>query len=413
MDILVILPHSKPSGFIGGALVRTLEIIKRAKAHDINYIILENKPSFKKAFNLKCKSYEIDVYDANSIFAYTKMLIEFTRKGLEICKNENIDLIYSPLETPFSIFPAYCISKITKIPWTTMLHSVPGYWYVTGDMKNYTTRFIDIYKHLKVHPQFFRENTFLASISRWLIYKLLRDTTSLTVSRSTSKIISRVDKDIKTLTVVPGNGIDLDAISAVKSQNKLFDAMFFSVMIPEKGIFDVIDIWSQVVKKMGSKKLVMIGKGYKGTIGSLKMKIKERGLEKDVVFPYNPFDGVPKREEVWSLMKQSRILIYPSKVDSWSLIVGEALACGLPVIAYDIPPNRYAYGDCESVFMFPMKNLSGMTSKTIELIQNKSLLMKCVRKSKLYARRQSWEKVVLAEKKVYESLIKGGNHHKN
>lgn len=45
------------------------------------------------------------------------------------------------------------------------------------------------------------------------------------------------------------------------------------------------------------------------------------------------------------MIKRCKIFIFPSYVESFGQAVCEALACGLPVIAYNIPALREHYGD--------------------------------------------------------------------
>jgi glycosyltransferase involved in cell wall biosynthesis len=64
-------------------------------------------------------------------------------------------------------------------------------------------------------------------------------------------------------------------------------------------------------------------------------------------------DGIAKFE----VMKSSKLLLFPSHRESWGLVVCEAMACGTPVVAYDLAVYRepfagairtVAHGDVES-----------------------------------------------------------------
>lgn len=406
MNILLFLPHPEPKGHIGGALFRTIEILRKAKKYGMNYIVIENKPSFKGFYGLDYEGHEIDVHiNYKSKYSFCKLVGGFIKAGIKIVTSNDIDIIVSPLESPFSVFSAYVTSKITAKPWTAVLQSVPGYWYITNKSKKYSPSFIDIYRHLNVH-KYFGDYVFFGALTRWLIYKLLRDTTSLTVSKSVVENINVVDEKIKIIDIFPGNGIDFERIFAVPTPcEKNYDAIFAGAIIPEKGIFDIIKAWSYVVKANPSSKLCIVGKGDKNAIKKLHIIIRKMKLENNVIFPYNLEMGADTLEDVWSLMKKSKILIYPSIIDAWPLVVGEALACSLPVIAYDVPPIKYSYGKCSAVFCVESGNVELFAMKILNLLSNKNLLKECSRQAINYARQCTWDNVIKSEKKAYRYII--------
>ncbi len=50
-------------------------------------------------------------------------------------------------------------------------------------------------------------------------------------------------------------------------------------------------------------------------------------------------------ERKFALMKGARALLAPSSFEGFGMVPGEALICGTPVVAYDLPVLREAYGD--------------------------------------------------------------------
>lgn len=45
-------------------------------------------------------------------------------------------------------------------------------------------------------------------------------------------------------------------------------------------------------------------------------------------------------QDVYRLMKESALLVHPSKVEGFGIVVAEAAACGTPALVADIPPSR-------------------------------------------------------------------------
>lgn len=54
---------------------------------------------------------------------------------------------------------------------------------------------------------------------------------------------------------------------------------------------------------------------------------------------------VPQTKDIKTILKDTKILIIPSRYESWGQIAIEAAACGIPVIASDTPGLRASLGD--------------------------------------------------------------------
>jgi glycosyltransferase involved in cell wall biosynthesis len=79
----------------------------------------------------------------------------------------------------------------------------------------------------------------------------------------------------------------------------------------------------------------------------------------------------PDYIEVIKLFKMSRINIFLSYIEGWGLVPIEGLACGIPVIAYDLEVYNENIRNCEAAFIVPRGDFSE-TSKTILWLLSKS-----------------------------------------
>jgi glycosyltransferase involved in cell wall biosynthesis len=92
-------------------------------------------------------------------------------------------------------------------------------------------------------------------------------------------------------------------------------------------------------------------------------------------------------------------------VDSFSLVTLESLACGTPVVAYDIPAIRHNFSKCDAVFRCPMGDKACMADTIIHVLTNmerKTLSITAKKFASLY----DWTNVVKAEKEAYFKVIK-------
>lgn len=102
---------------------------------------------------------------------------------------------------------------------------------------------------------------------------------------------------------------------------------------PEKGIFDVVDVYNALLHTKPELKLVFAG------TGPSEAKLKEMA-------PNAIFTGWVDKSMLPRLYSSANLLLLPSRFDTFSCVVLEAISCGLPVLAYnakgpkDIIENR-------------------------------------------------------------------------
>jgi glycosyltransferase involved in cell wall biosynthesis len=120
-------------------------------------------------------------------------------------------------------------------------------------------------------------------------------------------------------------------------ENKLYDAVFQGRFHPQKGVTELIEIWKLVVHKKHDAKLILIGDG------PLRKKVEELintyGLKNNVELKGYLFDG----DEKYHIFSQSKIVVHPSFYDSGGMAAGEAMAFGLPCVAFNLKAYESYY----------------------------------------------------------------------
>jgi glycosyltransferase involved in cell wall biosynthesis len=126
------------------------------------------------------------------------------------------------------------------------------------------------------------------------------------------------------------NGVDHDFINSIQQTEKKYKACFCGRLVKRKGVYDLLGIWEIVLRHFADGVLVIIGQGQE--YDGLKRAISINGLENKVVLT----GYVPDDEKI-TLMKASEIFIFPSYEEAWGIALYEAMACGVPVVCYDLP----------------------------------------------------------------------------
>jgi len=197
--------------------------------------------------------------------------------------------------------------------------------------------------------------------------------------------------------VLTANGVILDEIFKTKvSGEKLFDGVFLGRLDYSKGILSLIDMWKDLCDTMGNNlKLAVIGKGTDSIEAHLIKRIRDKGLQENVhLLGY--LSGTGK----YKVLKSSRFFVFPSIDESWGIALMEALACGLPVIAYDLDTYKNIYPD-ELIERVPVGD-AGKFLSSIKKIASSENTAENSRKRIDFAKEFNWTDVI---EKEYSSIM--------
>jgi glycosyltransferase involved in cell wall biosynthesis len=120
--------------------------------------------------------------------------------------------------------------------------------------------------------------------------------------------------------------IDLKRIIGVNPASFLTDITFVGRLFSYKNIYIILNALIELRDKGMNLRCLIIGEGPQEN--ALRDKVKRNNLEEWVVFKY----FAKEVNEVYSYLKSSKILAFPSRREGFGVICIEAQACGLPVI---------------------------------------------------------------------------------
>ncbi|MGQ9641965.1 MAG: glycosyltransferase family 4 protein [Candidatus Bathycorpusculaceae bacterium] len=316
----------------------------------------------------------------------------------QIIGKEKVDLVYVPHEIDWWILTASHASK-GFIPWTALFHSMPLFVCILKVKKEGTISTLLDAPSLKYKP--FRTARGLYRYFRLQkLVKVLKDTLSLSVSKSISWNLKTFYPWLNVEALNPGVGIDLDYISSIQHSTRTFDAIYFtSELIPQKGFLELPKIWKNVVQQTPNARLLVVGKSYKEYLEQFLSLIEKLDLKKNIflseLLPHN---------ELISLVKSSKLTVYPSTFDAFPMIVLESLASGVPVVAYDISAIKLNYVT-KSVVKCPVNDVKCLASNVVTLLSDDKLRRKLSQEAIAYAAGFSWENVARKEAEGYRKVL--------
>jgi len=177
-------------------------------------------------------------------------------------------------------------------------------------------------------------------------------------------------KGIKVKVVRPGNAVEEEISRKYVNeeerhgllQKKEDIAVYWARLHSSKGLFDILP----VARKLAAEgyRLVIIGRFDNIDEKRIFFKICEEQKLKNIEYL-----GWLPRKDLFDIVSRSKVLIYPSHSDSFSLVVLEALFLGCSVVAYDIPAIRSVYNGLKPVRIVREYDCKAMAEEAIRILK--------------------------------------------
>ncbi len=293
------LPH-----FRGGGQIRLYEIGKRLvqQGHKLDVVTMKH-PDIPENEKLE----GIHVWHIGPVIKSPpqRTLADFTKFFFAVrkwLKSHNYDVVCAE---GFSIIPACLFSKV---PVVATVHDVS-----TGGKDQWISM------------------GFASALAEKLTLKLPKKI--ITVSNAMRKaIIEREVPPKKVVTVY--NAVDAQALDAVPAQNIGKNSIIFiGRFVPHKHVDDLIAAFARVLRKRPDAKLLLVGNGPEEQ--KLRQLVNEFNIKGKV-----EFHTKAETEKAVGMLKSAAVLVLPSTREGFGIVLAEAGAVSVPVIAYDIPAVR-------------------------------------------------------------------------
>ena len=193
-------------------------------------------------------------------------------------------------------------------------------------------------------------------------------------------------------------GVDLDEIDSVTSGSKNFhQIVFLGSLIKHKNILDAIEAAKLARKEIKDLKLVIISSGgeYEGLVESM--------CKQDNLFEYYKS---PDRKQIYKILKESSLLIHPSENETFGLAEAEAITCGTPFIAYDVPAMREVLQRFKGGELVKYKDCGALSQKICELLSDGDKVNRLARLGREAIENQfTWEKTARRAEEFFKTFL--------
>ena len=349
------------------------------------------KHIIKNQNNIKIIKLEICCYDILGHFA-EKLIGEKQKINLSLLKRKpGIDLFY-----PFKLASLIKQKKIDVIH----AHNATAWFYVTW--ASILTGVPIVYtEHDRSFPTPLRLKYFHYFFGKYA-------TAVIAVSKAVKKNLEKYEH-IKNVKVIY-NGIDPDLFKPASIEEKVLKKKQLGLnkndfVLGNVGRMDylknqriLIEILPALKKISPQIKLILVGGGEEE--GNLKKLAIKKDVKNDVTF-------LGQRSDVNQILKAFDIFIFPSLTEGLPLVIIEAMATGLPVVASYVGgiPELIIHG--KNGFLVSPTSKKGIKNTIIKLLQNQKLRQNVGKTGReIFESRFSLPQMVKNYLKVYNEVIK-------
>lgn len=220
----------------------------------------------------------------------------------------------------------------------------------------------------------------------------------ISVSEYTTNKLKNNLKYRKKIYTIP-NGSDYEKIQKIIPAQKKSDVIFAGRLLSNKSV-DVLIKSIQLIKERKPKiKCLIIGDGPEKK--NMEILTQKLNMEKNINF----LGFLGNHDDVYALMKSSKVFVLPSTREGFGIVVVEANACGLPVITIDHKDNAakdlIEEGENGFVCQLDKEKIAEIVIRILENNLDQKVKKACMDIAKKY----DWDKSIDEIGKVYLKWI--------
>lgn len=229
----------------------------------------------------------------------------------------------------------------------------------------------------------------LTQLPVYLIVKKYADIVFVTSEPDVKKFITK-RRNPDRIVVIRG-GVDIKPIEEYISQRQIpslekrkYDACFIGRFHYQKGVYEVLNIWRLVCAKRPEARLAMIGAGPLEK--EVRSRIRNLNLGDNV-----DLLGFKDSDEKYGIFNDSKIILHPATYDSGGMAPAEAMAWGLPGVAFDLEALKTYYP--QGMVKIPRGDYNAFALAILRLLTDSEHYRAMSGKAKeLVAREWDWDK---------------------
>jgi glycosyltransferase involved in cell wall biosynthesis len=292
-------------------------------------------------------------------------------------------IVYSSCEHLYDVLPALILKFKNKCRWLAVYHWVEDYPWI--DKRGGTPI---------LHRYLYWFNRYLSG----LLIKYFSDEI-LAVSDVTKEKLIKIKRIPSDKIRAVYCGVDIRKIQRILDKNnkkkspilQSFDAVYMKRLDYGKGVFDLLTIWKNVCQKKKKAKLLIIGEGSSVVVQKIAQYVQKHNLENNIKLAGPIYDETMK----FRMLASAKLFVLPSHEENWAIVIGEALACKIPVLAYKIKEIIPIWQ--KSVTWVTLGSIEEFSNKILHMLDSKKDNISLIEKGFTYVKRYDWDTIAKNE----------------
>jgi glycosyltransferase involved in cell wall biosynthesis len=180
-------------------------------------------------------------------------------------------------------------------------------------------------------------------------------------------------------------GVDLaEAQAALPDPRAEYAACFVGRLHPMKGIAQLLAAWASVVRQRPGARLAIIGVGRGEYEQQMRGVCHQLNLDSAV-----DWLGYRDGRDKYAILKKSRVFLHTSIYDNSGMAACEAMAVGVPVVMFDLPPLRLAYPS--GALRAPLGDTQAFGECILQILSDEALHARLSREALQLASQWTWD----------------------
>lgn len=293
-------------------------------------------------------------------------------------------------------FDGVDVIELPFIPFPPPFHLIYHGFFVNRKLKKMLSDFDILHLHTPLVPKIAARLPKIASVhSLWLEEgKYFQDSNDLyslavkifenqvvssekTTLKQADKIISYPDHKntlveryrINPRLIKVANGIIRSDFTSDQKIEKEYDIVFVGRLNPQKGVKELIKAAELISKKIPNVKLLIVGDGTSKKW--MEAEIVKKNIKRNFTFlGFVPNSGIAE------YIIKSRVCMMPSRYESFGIVTGEAMMCGLPVVGTNTDGSTRLIKDGITGFLVDVGDYESLANRAIDLLNDKNMAKK-------------------------------------
>lgn len=208
-----------------------------------------------------------------------------------------------------------------------------------------------------------------------------------------NEYIKKYDLDSGQVLIVP-NGVDkIFYNSKLKTLHKKPRLLFVGRLNYQKNLQQLLNALDGISEKFST---TLVG------VGEQEYELKH--LAKELKLRNVVFAGRAEGDKLLEYYKESDIFVLPSEREGMPLVLLEAMAMGLPIVATNVTGNKDVVIDGRNGVLVPYQDKTALKDALLKLASSPDLYNQMAYSSRSLAKDYSWQKVNIRLKKIYGEL---------